>query len=217
MSDTAHAETSDSETKERTNWIEVTAAILLGLSGILTAYAAYNGALAGGDALKGYTASSRLTNDANSLYSDYAQQYASDQATFLQYQILVEQGQQDIADVVKDNIFSPELEVATDAWLAIPAGEGPINPLGMDEYVVQALVDYEATFDEAEATFDEAQKIDDQGDKFDLAAVYLAVSLFFAGIAALFKVRSVQIALLAASALLVLPGLWAIGQGKGWV
>ncbi len=217
MSDTAAPADPTADEKERTNWIEVTAAVLLGLSGILTAYAAYNGALAGGDALKGYTASSRLTNDANSLYSDYAQQYASDQATFLQYQILVEQGQQDIAEVVKDNIFSPELEIATDAWLALAVGEGPINPLGMDEYVVQAFVDYQTTFEAAEATFDEAQKIDDQGDKFDLAAVYLAVSLFFAGIAALFKVRPVQIALLAASALLILPGLYAIGQGKGWV
>lgn len=202
--------------REGANWVELAAAILLGLSAILTAYAAYNGALAGGDALQAYTESSRLNNDANSEYIDYAQTYASDQSVFLQYQILVERGEQDTADVVKSDIMSLELETALDAWLAIPQGEGPLNPLAMEEYVVPQYDRYGELADQASATFTEAQKIDDQGDNFDLAAVYLAVSLFFAGIAALFKVRALQIAMLIASFVLVFPGLQAIAKGKGW-
>ena len=219
MSDTAGMSTPPAPSGERegTNWIELAAAILLGLSGILTAYAAHNGALAGGDALKAYTESSRLNNDANSEYIDYAQTYASDQSVFLQYQILVERGEQDTADVVKSDIMSLELETALDAWLAIPQGEGPLNPLAMEEYVVPQYDRYVELADQASSTFTKAQEIDDQGDNFDLAAVYLAVSLFFAGIAALFKVRVLQIAMLVASFLLVFPGLEAIGQGKGWI
>lgn len=219
MSDTASSTSPSAPADvdgEPANWIELVAAILLGLAGILTAYAAYNGALAGGDALKAYTESSRLNNDANSEYIDYAQTYASDQATFLQYQILVERGELDTAAVVKSDIMSLELETALDAWLEVPQGEGPLNPLGMEEYVVPQYDRYVELADAASATFTEAQNIDDQGDNFDLAAVYLAVSLFFAGIAALFKVRRLQMAMLAASFLLLFPGLQAIAKGKGW-
>ena len=199
------------------NWIELIAAILLGVAGVLTAYAAYNGALAGGDALKGYTQSSRTTADANGFYNDYSQTYNADQALFLQYQLLVEKGDQATADVIKDTMFSAELTAATDAWLLLPEGEGAATPLDTDEYVVPALDSAQELTAQADAEFVEAQTIDDQGDNFDLAAVYLAVSLFFAGIAALFKVRKIQIAMLIGSALLLIPGLQAIGRGKGWI
>lgn len=199
------------------NWIELTAAILLGIAGVLTAYAAYNGALAGGDALKGYTQSSRTTADANGFYNDYSQTYNADQALFLQYQLLVEKDDQATADVIKDTMFSAELTVATDAWLLLPEGEGAATPLDTDEYVVPSLDSAQELTDRADAEFVGAQTIDDQGDNFDLAAVFLAVSLFFAGIAALFKVRKIQIAMLIGSALLLIPGLQAIGKGKGWL
>jgi hypothetical protein len=200
------------------NLIELMAAILLGVAGILTAYAAYNGALAGGDALKGYTQSSRTTADANGFYNDYSQTYNADQALFLQYQLLVEKNDTDTAAVIKDTMFSDALTVATDAWLEIPQeADGPATPLDMDEYKIEALDSAQSLTQQADDEFVGAQTIDDQGDNFDLAAVYLAVALFFAGIAALFKVRKIQIAMLIGSALIILPGLWFIGKGKGWV
>jgi hypothetical protein len=87
----------------------------------------------------------------------------------------------------------------------------------MDEYKIEALDSAQSLTQQADDEFVGAQTIDDQGDNFDLAAVYLAVALFFAGIAALFKVRKIQIAMLIGSALIILPGLWFIGKGKGWV
>jgi len=200
----------------RMNWIELCAAILLGIAGVLTAYAAYNGSLADGDALKGYTQSSRTTADANGFYTDYAQTYNADQALFLQYQLLVEKGDQDTADVVKDNLFSDALTVATEAWLATPEGEGAATPLDTDEYVIESLQSADELTQQADDEFNAAQKVDDDGDNFDLATVFLAVSLFFAGIAALFKVRKIQIAMLIGALLLLLPGIQAIGKGKGW-
>ena len=77
---------------------------------MLTAYATYNGALSGGDAMKGYTASSRTRADANGEHGDHSQTFSADRAVFLHYQILVEQGLDD---------------TATDASLALPEGEGP--------------------------------------------------------------------------------------------
>ena len=198
--------------------IEVVAAVMLGIAGILTAYAAYNGALAGGDALKGYTQSARTTADANGYYNDYSQTFSADQALFLQYQLLVERGDDDTAAVVKDTLFSDELTIATEAWQAQPDVEGGARtPLEVDEYVIEAYDTANSLTEQADAEFADAQAIDDQGDNFDLAAVFLAVSLFFAGIAALFRVRKVQVAMLIGAGLLLIPGLQAIGKGKGWL
>jgi hypothetical protein len=220
MSDTNVATGSSSPREaEGWNWVELTAAILLGIAGILTAFAAYKGSLADGNALQGYTKSSRTTADANGLYTDYSSTYNADKALFTQYQLQVELGNQDVADVIKANMFSVELEAATDEWLQIPADTdgAPATPLDGDFYKVAALDDATAFYDQAEAEFEEAAKIDDQGDNFDLAGVFFAISLFFAGIAALFKVRSLQIAMLVGSIFMLLPGLWAIGLGQGWI
>jgi hypothetical protein len=93
----------------------------------------------------------------------------------------------------------------------------PATPLDGDFYQSEEYDQAIALYDQAEAEFEEAAQIDDQGDFFDLAGVFFAISLFFAGIAALFKVRSLQVAMLAGSVLMLLPGLWAIGQGQGWI
>jgi len=64
--------------------------------------------------------------------------------------------------------------------------------------VIASFDNANALFAQAEQEFADAQQVDDQGDKFDLASVFLAVSLFFAGIAALFEVCRIRIAMLAA-------------------
>ncbi len=202
--------------KDGTNWVEVVAAILLGIAGVLTAYAAFNAALSDGDALKGYTQSSRTTADANGFYNDYAATYNADQSLFLQYQLLVERGEIDLAQGVRAALFSAELETATQAWEEYPTGEGPATPLDADEYVVQAFIDGEDLTAQADAEFETAFAADEQGDKYELASVFLAVALFFAGIASLFKVRPVQIVLLVAATGLIVPGVISIFQGKGW-
>lgn len=200
--------------KEGSSWVEICAAILLGIAGVLTAYAAFNSALSDGDALKGYTQSSRTTADANGFYNDYAATYNADQSLFLQYQLLVERGETDLAQSVRGALFSAELETATQAWEE--PGNEAATPLDTDAYVVQAFTDGEELTAQAETEFNDAFAADEQGDKFELASVFLAVALFFAGIASLFKVRPVQIVLLIAATGLIVPGIIAIAQGKGW-
>ena len=216
MSDDVTVEAHASDPDAGHNWIEIAAACMLGIAAILTAYAAFYGAQAGDEALKGYTQSARSTADANGEYTDYSQTYSADQALYLQYALLTKQGDEVTAGEIKDEIFSQVLDDATEAWLVAPEVDRPLTPLGMDEYKIEAYDNAIAGFETAEAQFDEALKIDDQGDNFDLAAVYLAVSLFFAGIAALFKTRRIQIVMLVGASVLMIPGLQAIGKGKGW-
>ncbi len=196
--------------------IELVAAIILGVAGILTAFAAYNAALTDGDALKGYTASARTTADANGYFNEAFATYTSDQSLFLEYQVLVEQGDTATALVIRDRLFSPELEAATAAWIEIPVGspDEPPTPLQTEEYEIPAQTEAIALTEQAADEFTEAQAFDDAGDKFELAAVFLAVSLFLAGIGSLFKSRTLQIAILAMAVVVMVPGVIAIIQGK---
>ena len=198
--------------------LELIAAILLGLAGLLTGYSAYYGSLADGDSLEGYTSSQRTTADANALYGDYAQTYTGDQQLFLQYKIKLDEGNQEIADDIRQNLFSEALEKATVAWETQPDDENArATPLDRDEYVVQSFLDYQTTSELAEQQFADAKNINELGDNYGLAQVFLAIALFAAGIAALFKIRMLSISLLIGSALLIVPGIWAIAKGKGWI
>jgi len=198
--------------------IELIAAILLGLAGLLTGYAAYYGSLADGDSLEGYTSSQRTTADANGDYSDYSQTYVADQQLFLQYKIKLDEGNVEIADDIRQNLFSAPLETATLAWENQADDENArATPLDRDEYVVQSFLDYQEKYARAEQEFADAKHINELGDNYGLAQVFLAIALFAAGIAALFKIRKLSISLLIGSAVLILPGLWAIGKGKGWI
>ena len=195
--------------------IELVAAILLGIAGVLTAWAAYNAALTDGDALKGYTQSTTTTADANFFYEKGNQQFSSDSATFLQYALEVERGNEEIALAIRNSLFTPELAAAVDAWDADTSDTQPVSPLDPSLYQLESLTEAERLATEAQAQFAAAQEVDDAGDKFELAAVFLAVALFFAGIASLFKVHRVRVALLIGSALLIVPGIIAIVQGHG--
>jgi hypothetical protein len=214
---TPPADKADKTEGEGTNWVEIIAAALLGLAGILTAYAAYQGSQAGDKALEAFTESSRITSQAEGFYNEASQTFNGDQAVFLQYQLLVEEGKNDLAAVVRDNLFSEELEKATAAWEDLPdSDDGPRTPLETDDYVIEAADQGEELTKAADQKFEDAQKADNTGDNYDLATVYFAVALFFAGIAALFRVRGVQIAMLAGAVLLLVPGLRYIGAGEGW-
>lgn len=195
---------------------ELAAAIILGLAGILTAFAAYKAALTDGDALKGYSQATALTADANAFYNEAFATYTSDQALFLEYQLLVEEGNEELAAIIRQRLFSPVLEEATAAWDLIPAGspEEPPTPLQTEEYVLAAQEEAIALTEEAAATFAEAKEIDDAGDRFELAAVFLAVSLFLAGIGTLFKDPRIRTAVLVMSVVAMVPGIYAIIQGQ---
>jgi hypothetical protein len=211
----------DDDDDERGIWgrLELIAAIILGVAGILTAYAAFQGALEDGDSLDKYTESATLTADANGYYSDGKAQESQDLSVWTQWAILNSTGQEELAEAIKNNLFSEQLVTAHEEWLTIPDETSPPTPLDMDQYQesIPAYLDGDTTTAEAEQAFADAQKANEDGDKFELASVFLAIALFFAGIATLFKDRPVKLGMLAGSVILILPGLWAIADGKGWL
>ena len=191
---------------ERSSRIEVIAAIILGIAATITAFAAYQAALADGDALKGYTESQAQLADANFFYNQVNQQYAFDQQLFLQYTEALYADNEGLATEIFD-LMDPHLQEAV-TWLEendypVPA---PFFDAEGNPYAIPNEAEAEDLQAASEQRFLEGQEADDAGDKFELAAVFLAVSLFFAGIAPLFKVRSMQWVLLLMGAVTLAVG-----------
>jgi hypothetical protein len=104
-------------------------------------------------------------------------------------------GNTEAADALRANFFSDNLE-ETVVWyqesgddVTDPFDEEAGSPYGLPEYV-----EGNELSEEADRVYQQATADDDQGDKFDLAAVFLALSLFFGGIATIFRRHLPQVA-----------------------
>jgi hypothetical protein len=192
--------------------VELLAAVLLGLAGALTAFSAYKAALTDGDALQGYTMSAKATSDSNSYYDDYSQTYFSDRQLFLDYQLMQRQDP-DAATEVR-SYFSPQLEAAVVAWEDLPEGDRPASAADLDDYQSESYDEYQSYLDQADADFEAGATADAAGDKFELANVFFAVSLFMAGVAALFRKHPVRYFALALSLVTMVPGIVSMVQGQ---
>jgi hypothetical protein len=215
MSDTTGVVDDD---EERGIWgrLELIAAIILGVAGVLTAFCAYKGALADGDSLDKYSESNQLISDANGYYVDATQQEGQDLTVFTQWALLFLNDDLENAEVLQTSLFSDELKAAFDVWVALPEDQQPETPLDLEEeYQLQLpdRIDADATYEAALVAQEEAREANDKGDQFELASVFFALSLFLAGIATLFKVRTVKIGVLAGAVVLIIPGAIAMSQG----
>jgi hypothetical protein len=189
----------DDDADERTEGsgrrIEFAAAVLLGLAAVATAWCAYWSAMYGGNAIQGYAQANTLTSQAADVYGDATGQYNYDRTLFLQYAEQMISGNRVGAQALRDDFFSDNLE-ETVAWYDA-TGDDVTDPFDADSGSPYALEEWAEGNDlnaQADATYQQAVADDDQGDKFDLATVFLALSLFFGGIATVFRRRLPQLA-----------------------
>ena len=187
------------------SWLSIVAAILLGIAATLTAFSAYQSGLRDGEVLEGYNTSSTALNDANYFYNQVTQTFAADQALFVEFATLAQTGPLSAADYIT-TLMRPELVEAIEWW---EADEDAITPFDDDEanpYFIAEIAEAERLTAESEQAYDDATEAGDIGDKFELATVLLALTLFFAGIATLFRRRLVAVSLLGVSVVALTAG-----------
>jgi hypothetical protein len=200
----ARAESSDRR-------LEILAAVLLGLAAVATAWSAYWSAIYGGDAIKGYAESNSLTSEAVDVYGDATGQYNYDRTLFLQYAQLRLTDQPDVADAFRENFFSDNLAETVD-WYD-ETGDDVTDPFDADAGSPYALEEWATGNDlteEADRAYQNAVATDDKGDRFDLSTVFLALALFFGGIATVFQRRSPQVGTLTVGAASFVIGIGAV-------
>jgi hypothetical protein len=195
----------ESPAEPSTDLKQIVAAIILGIAATLTALAAYNAALADGNALQGYTNSTRTLNDANAFYAQGNVAAASDQSLFIQYAVASQEGQAELATYVA-TLMRPEMQQAVEWWLTTEQAVTPFDDIEGNPYAVPDFEEAASLEADANAAFQDGSDEDNKGDKFELAVVLFALALFFGGIATLFRKASVS------SALLVMAGV-AVSAG----
>jgi hypothetical protein len=191
--------------------LEILAAILLGLAAVATAWSAYWSAIYGGDAIMGYAESNSLTSQAADVYGDATGQYNYDRTLFLQYAELRLTDQEEVADAFRANFFSDNLSETVDWYDG--TGDEVTDPFDADSGSPYALEEWAAGNDlseQADRAYQDAVATDDKGDRFDLSTVFLALALFFGGIATVFRRYLPQVGTLAVGAVSFVIGAGAV-------
>jgi hypothetical protein len=192
----------------RTDWIELVAAVILALATIVAAWSAYQATRWGGEQAK-------ASRSALSAKTDAAQQTtifgASAQVDVQLWTMWLQQRADEniiAADFIEER-FRDEFTPAFDAWLALsPEGEPPPGtPLEMDEYAPAAREEAERLNAEAEVFAEISAEANQTGDNFVLTAVMMASVLFFAGVGTKLKGRATRLMMLLFAALLFLGGV----------
>ncbi len=186
--------------------LTILAAVLLGIAATLTALSAYQAALSDGDALQGYSNSNAALADSNFFYNQGNQTLSQDQQIFIQYAAALQSDQPDLAEYLRTELMREELVTAVDWWLDDPDAATPFEDDETNPYVVADYAEAEAKQKEAEKLYKGGSEADEVGDQFELATVLFALTLFFGGVATLFRRRSVSIALLLMSAVALAIG-----------
>jgi hypothetical protein len=210
----------------RTDWIELAAAILLALATIVAAWSAYQATRWGGVQANAFSAASAARTEAAQATSIGGSLVQIDVQLWSLWLSVLNQDYQALDDptladaealmispsvtFVSDR-FRDEFAPAHSAWLAQEPVPGRVLPLGtpfdMDDYVVADLVRADELNAAADAAAAEARDANQTGDNFVLVAVVMASVLFFAGVGTKFKGRGVRLMMLLLGAIAFLGGL----------
>ena len=171
--------------------LELLIAVILGVAAILTAYASFQTDLADGDSLKYFQEGGAIYDDANQQYLEGNQQVQNDVTVFAQYASATYGGNRRFAQYIKDGLMDPELLAATEEWEE-SEDELP-SPFEADAYEIPAYERAESLTEQGDKLYDEANLKDKEGDDYKLATVFLAVALFFAGVAGVTGSRQIAV------------------------
>jgi len=188
--------------------------VMLGLASIATAYASFQAAVYNTRTSSAYTASDRLRAQAQSLYLEANQQYAADAQTWTQLAVL--QVEAHSADPVaaadakeKTNWVIATLvdEVFNDAiiWALGDTPEDPSTykyPLDQEEYLTARYGGYEDLRAQSEAKVADGDRANAMNDRLSLVVLLLAMALFVLGMAAVFRTRAAQWAMVGTGAVI---------------
>lgn len=170
--------------ERNTGRLETLLAVLLGAAAIITAFAAYNASLKDGDTIKAYNQGIRSITDANGFYNQALQQVNRDEGVFIQFATAAFEDNLDLRDYLREGLMDENLRGAVKEW---EDSDDLASPIDAEAYQVPAQAEAETLEKRTNERFAEAQTLDDSGDRYELAGVIGAVSLFFLGIAGVFR------------------------------
>lgn len=199
MSDVEVAEHDQADDEQpgrgRTPRFELVSVIMLGCAAVLTAFSAFQASLMGSAMLDAYTRSSQLTTISSDLGGQGDLDQVLSELLFLQWSKALVRGEDDLADHIADTLMTDEQWAAVEWWIDNPDVISPFVDENED-WTNELWEVAEEVSEQADAAFDDAVAANARADTFHLPSVFFAVTLFFAGIANVFRSRRIRIAIL---------------------
>lgn len=188
------------------DYIELVAAIMLGIAAMAIAWSTFQAALWGGIQDEGYTESTREASNAVDLLQAADRISALDQLLFVEIRISGVCEQSDQADPVAcERIVASMSDPGRTAFAAWPADDS--SPFESQAYVDELYGPGEAARLASDTFFQQAGEANETGDNHELAATILTAVLFFAGIAAVMDDRRIGWGMIAAAGLFLVTGI----------
>lgn len=192
----------------RTDWIELAAAVILALATIVAAWSAYQATRWGGVQASSSRSAIEAKTDAAQQTSVFAAQVQIDlQLWTLWLQQVSDENE--LGESFVEARFRDEFKPAFESWMSsVPEGEiPPGTPFDMPEYEPSTQAEAESLNAQAEMLADTSAEANQTGDNFVLTAVIMASVLFFAGVGTKLRGRAVRLFMLIVGALFFLGGL----------
>ena len=200
----------DIQSEKFSKGFELMIAALLGITAVLTAWAAWQGSLYDGNQAQAYTEATAVISDANQYYNEADQMIVQDTQTWNEISSLrvdmafaesegdaneVERIQYKLDYLMYNNV-SEDLEAAI-AWA--DEQEDYVSPFEMEGFIETYYTVAEEEYAKYEAKIEEGNTANNLGDKQGLVTVVLAVVLFMLGILGTFNNTKTKIVIMAVS------------------
>jgi len=178
---------------EKTDTLEIIAAVLLALATISSAWSAYQATRWTGVQATEFGRASSLRSESVRASNQANVQVSIDVSVFTQFLAAYAAEETELVDFYRDR-FREEFKPAFEAWLAsAPEGQVPDGtPFALPEYQLAAAQEADRLEVEATAAFDAAKDANQTSDNFVLTAVLFASVLFFAGVGTRFRTQGIR-------------------------
>jgi len=193
-------------------WLEVAAAIMLGVVAVATAWSGYQGARWGGVQTIKYSQATAKRVESTRAGTLAGQDRLFDVSLFNEWLDATYNDEIGLASAYEKR-FRPEFRPAFEAWLAtdpLNNPNAPPGPLYMPEYL-DSLNEQSAQLEaDAAAVFEEGKVAYQQSTAYLLNTVFLATVLLFITISQRFEWTPIKIAILAIALMMLLLGLYRL-------
>ena len=197
--------------QQRTDrWFQVVTAIMLGVVAVATAWSGYQATRWAGEQSTLYAQASALRVESTRDATLAGQLRLNDFISVNNWLNAYTQGNTKLANIFQKR-FTPELQVAFEAWLATNPfnnPKAPPGPLFMPQYKINLDAQANQLDAQAALTFDKGQDAKEQGDAYVLNTVFLATVLFLTAIAENFTWNRIRAVILAVGLIMLLFGIY---------
>jgi len=206
MGEAETGDTGPTVERVRTPRFDILIAVLLGVTALLAAGAAFLADRDDGRQLRFLQEADVTLAEANDLYAAGDRQKALDQTIFVNYTQANESGDTQLVEYLLG--FSPDLTAAIRVWTRGRFNPNAATPFtgNRPAYGLFQYTDGDELREESEALFAKGDFYDDRGDNFVLATVFLALALALLGVASVIWIRGWRLGLTVAGTASTITG-----------